>query len=536
MAMILSDFCKEYISQFNYRIINDTSSPLIYNQLLFYDPECPIYPSGTLLVTSASKLPHDALPQSDKALTIFCIADSEFPSVYLENGRLNLVEISNDVNPFQLYNALASSINDRLTTHDDFITFLNSGSRSNTMQELVNNVANVLHCPVAFLSEQLKLISLCSNYSESHPYWLSLKEKKQYTMPFSITNILTDGKLIRSLPTESNENLKSECFFPIYSDNDAKLIIGYIYWIFVPDSRMNQKFVFVNSISHVISWYFWRYASIPHQDTDLTFMIYQLLNGIDDRETQTSARLKQINSKLKDSVYMVVVDTAASSNKLLTWNSIKSEFHDILPICNIINYNANVLLFLPKDSISEGRWEQLTRILEHLDCYAGISGPFRNYDRFIVNHYTRATHAAAMARTLNARQRYIHYNRVALNDFVFNKPDDTTLFRLIDPQLLQLADHDEKYNTEYVHTLWTYWNSGRSIHHTAREMCIHKNTLYYRLSRISDFLGYNLDNTGIFLELSISMVIMEFLGIIPKFQTNFIADDLLAFLKSNVDS
>lgn len=272
MAMILSDFCKEYISQFNYRIINDTSSPLIYNQLLFYDPECPIYPSGTLLVTSASKLPHDALPLSDKALTIFCIADSEFPSVYLENGRLNLVEISSDVNPFQLYNALASSITDRLMTHDDFITFLNSGSRSNTMQELVNNVASVLHCPVAFLSEQLKLISLCSNYSDSHPYWLSLKEKKQYAMPFSITNILTDGKLVRTLPTDSNENLKSECFFPIYSDNDAKLIIGYIYWIFVPDSRMNQKFVFVNSISHVVSWYFWRYASIPHQDTDLTFM------------------------------------------------------------------------------------------------------------------------------------------------------------------------------------------------------------------------------------------------------------------------
>ena len=534
MITNLPTFCETFLSSFDYKITNSADAPLLYHQIKFISKDFPQYSEETLFITFASKLPADGLPDCTQTWNLFCITDDAVPAVYYTYDSLNLVELERTTDPFQVYNAVALPLENFLSAQESFVKFLSSGSRSNTMQELVNSVAEVLRCPVAFLSEKLKVIASSANYTDSHPVWLSIQNRLLYHDPYLPSNFGTENQFVRPLPNSPESSGKWEGFFPVRSDNDTKTILGFLYYIYEPDHTMQRTPALLASISHVISWYFWRYANMPHhQDSDLTFMIFELLNGVDVNDTQISKRLEIINRQLQDSLYLVAVETSAASSKSLKWDSIKNTFQNLMPSCSIVTYNANLILFVPCSDLESIKWLQLSENLISLDCYAGISGPFQKYNQYLINHYTRAIRAAHMARLLCSKDHYIHYNRVALNDFIFNRPEDADLFKLIDPKLLELANHDKKYNTDYIHTLWAYWNSDRNILQTAKELCLHKNTLYYRLSKISDFLGYNLENTGVYLELTISLIIMEFIGIIPKFHTTFSTADLASYLKND---
>ena len=500
MITNLPTFCETFLSSFEYKISNSVDAPLLYHQIKFISESFPSNADGTLFITFASKLPADGLPDSGQTWNICSISDVEVPAVYYNCSNLNLIELK-AADPFQVYNALSLPLENFLSAQESFVKFLSSGSRTNTMQELVNSVADVLLCPVAFLSENLKVIAFSTNYTDPHPAWMSIQNKLFYQGAYFPSNFQTENQFVRPLSKQDPSSEKWEGFFPVRSDNDTKTILGFLYYIFEPDTAMRRTPALLASISHVISWYFWRYANMPHhQNSDLTFMILELLNGVDVNDIQISKRLEQINKYSKGPLYLIAVETAAASSRTLKWDSIKNTFQNLLPSCSIVSYNANLILFVPCCEFESMQWQELSQSLITLDCYAGISGPFQKYDQYIINHYTRAIRAAHMARVLCAKNHYIHYNRVALNDFIFNRPEDADLFKLIDPKLLELSNHDKKYNTDYIHTLWAYWNSDRNILQTAKELCLHKNTLYYRLSKISDFLGYNLENTGIYLE------------------------------------
>lgn len=52
-----------------------------------------------------------------------------------------------------------------------------------------------------------------------------------------------------------------------------------------------------------------------------------------------------------------------------------------------------------------------------------------------------------------------------------------------------LVEYDQKHNTEFVHTLQTFFEANLEIRETARRLFIHRHTLSYRLKRIQQICG-----------------------------------------------
>jgi DNA-binding PucR family transcriptional regulator len=71
----------------------------------------------------------------------------------------------------------------------------------------------------------------------------------------------------------------------------------------------------------------------------------------------------------------------------------------------------------------------------------------------------------------------------------------------------KLAEHDEKYGTEYYKTFYRLLHSGGDKAAAANNLFIHRNTLNYRLSKIFDLIDVDLQNgeEAIFLHLSYKM-------------------------------
>lgn len=62
------------------------------------------------------------------------------------------------------------------------------------------------------------------------------------------------------------------------------------------------------------------------------------------------------------------------------------------------------------------------------------------------------------------------------------------------PMAEELARYDKEYNTDYLNTLLTFLHFGMSKTLTAKRLFIHRNTMVYRLEKISQIIGLNLEN------------------------------------------
>ena len=75
------------------------------------------------------------------------------------------------------------------------------------------------------------------------------------------------------------------------------------------------------------------------------------------------------------------------------------------------------------------------------------------------------------------------------------------------PELRLLEEFDKRDGTYHVESLAAYLNNGRSVARAAQELHVHKNSVYYRLQRISELTGLDLDSelTCFLLEFSLAL-------------------------------
>jgi purine catabolism regulator len=77
--------------------------------------------------------------------------------------------------------------------------------------------------------------------------------------------------------------------------------------------------------------------------------------------------------------------------------------------------------------------------------------------------------------------------------------------RLIGP----LARYDEQHNSDLVHTITAYFDHHANISQTAEALFIHRNTLLYRLERIQELTGQDLNQADTRLSLHLALKLWQ---------------------------
>lgn len=82
---------------------------------------------------------------------------------------------------------------------------------------------------------------------------------------------------------------------------------------------------------------------------------------------------------------------------------------------------------------------------------------------------------------------------------------------LIAPQVQALADYDRRYHTQYCLTLYTYFICHHSVQSTCERLFTHRNTVLYRLRKLREEFGLELDDPEqtLALLLSVSIVLLR---------------------------
>jgi sugar diacid utilization regulator len=151
-------------------------------------------------------------------------------------------------------------------------------------------------------------------------------------------------------------------------------------------------------------------------------------------------------------------------------------------------------------------WEQVSRaVAADLDgpCHIGVGGPAAR-----PSELSRSLREAGLAQRL--QQTLLHgsgacdYPKLGIFRLLAGMSDLTDVNAFVREWLGRLIDYDTRRKAELVHTLTQYLEHGGNYDATAAELSVHKSTLKYRLQRIRDLTGLELNDPDVHFNLQLA--------------------------------
>lgn len=138
----------------------------------------------------------------------------------------------------------------------------------------------------------------------------------------------------------------------------------------------------------------------------------------------------------------------------------------------------------------------------------GLSNEIHDFSQLHVA-YRQASIALEYGPVTDDTSWCFYFKDCALDYMSHKVCEDISSDYLCAAEIRTLMDYDEKHNTKLGETLETYLTLERNVVQTARALFIHRSTLFYRLDRIHQITGLDLDNPRIRLYLLMSYQMLK---------------------------
>jgi sugar diacid utilization regulator len=153
-----------------------------------------------------------------------------------------------------------------------------------------------------------------------------------------------------------------------------------------------------------------------------------------------------------------------------------------------------------------GDWEQVSRaVASDLGgpCHVGVGGPAVRPSE-LPRSLREAGLAQRLQQTLLHRSGACDYPKLGIFRLLAGMSDLTDVNAFVREWLGRLIDYDVRRKADLVHTLTQYLEHGGNYDATAAELSVHKSTLKYRLQRIRDLTGLELNDPDVHFNLQLA--------------------------------
>ncbi len=153
--------------------------------------------------------------------------------------------------------------------------------------------------------------------------------------------------------------------------------------------------------------------------------------------------------------------------------------------------------------------ERVKEMVPEITVSVGIGKVSESIDE-IKNSYQEARRAIFIARKFGRKDQVISYETLGAYKLLFSIKDDANLKRFVNQTLGPILQYDrEKNNEVLIKTIRQYISSNFNNQKTADNLFIHLNTLKYRLQKIQDIAGIDLNDSETRLNLQLALKVLE---------------------------
>lgn len=171
--------------------------------------------------------------------------------------------------------------------------------------------------------------------------------------------------------------------------------------------------------------------------------------------------------------------------------------------------NLQILIYLASQSAPF--LSEIMDILMYYDGIAlGISNEFHSLENIGIC-YKRARFALAASIFWSIPS--VNFDELGFFQILFSSSDPDLLQSVCQNSLGVLEDFDSIHDTDYMDTLKVFLLSDCNLLRTADKMHTHRNTVIYRLKKIKELLGTELDDSKIKFDLLMAYYIREYFAI-----------------------
>ncbi|MFW5772705.1 MAG: PucR family transcriptional regulator, partial [Phototrophicaceae bacterium] len=148
---------------------------------------------------------------------------------------------------------------------------------------------------------------------------------------------------------------------------------------------------------------------------------------------------------------------------------------------------------------------------------AGLSRPADGLGN-LREAYREAKDTLSIAHELDENEQTTFYGDLKLYQLLLGLKERNLehLRQFYNQTLHPLADHDERKNGDLVRTLTGFFDANGNLAKAATDLDVHRNTLVYRLERISDLTGLDLNDADNRLILHLALKVQRVLATLPR--------------------
>jgi sugar diacid utilization regulator len=279
-------------------------------------------------------------------------------------------------------------------------------------------------------------------------------------------------------------------------------LIGIVALIDPGRTADNADLVALEHGATVLSMELARLRSIA--DTELRLrrdLVHDLLAGTDDESAE--ARAEALDYDLRRPHRVVVVEGRGRSRAHDTLlSAVRRAMRQVRLAGLFETWSGKVAIVTPDQT----GWEKLHRVIgSDLGgrCHIGVGGPCARPSE-LPRSLREAGLALRLQETLLPGSSACEYPKLGIFRMLAAIPDLTDVEGFVREWLGSLIDYDARKRAELVHTLTQYLEHGGNYDATAAELSVHKSTLKYRLQRIRELTGLELNDPDVHFNLQLA--------------------------------
>lgn len=137
--------------------------------------------------------------------------------------------------------------------------------------------------------------------------------------------------------------------------------------------------------------------------------------------------------------------------------------------------------------------QEVTLNLNGMKINLGIGRYYESIEN-LPKSYKEALEALNLGKKIVGSGKVIHFNDLGIYKLLLDVTDKNQLKDFALNHLQPLIKQDKQHGTELMATMEAYLRNDKKIYKTAKELFVHRNTVRYRIKKISDILGIDMEN------------------------------------------
>lgn len=365
---------------------------------------------------------------------------------------------------------------------------------------------SLLYCDMNF-----KIIANSTSVPVLDPLWI--ENIKQGYCCYEFISEVKELKSIRNA-SQTTTAVEVTCNKSPYRKLSSKVFhsqtqIGFLLMIEGENNLLPYHYEMLSTISHVISYTITYYTSGLSEKNSLYHeLLYDMLIGAPSRDIMP--RLAKLHFSPK--MLVLFIRPTRYSGQQYFKNFICKNLKIQIPGTHVTYYKNGIVAVIPLEEDTEMDLE-LLEILKYFSkkehIRIGISNSFSCIENFL-SHYEQAHAALTLGHKLNPEELVYLYQNYQIYDLFSEVKNPDKLKRFCHPALAVLSHYDHKNSSQLYKTLCVFIDKGCNIKLTSESLYIHRNSLVYRLKRITEICRVDLSDINTLFLLRLSFLIDQY--------------------------